>query len=421
MRGPLVRECDVLIVGGGPTGLVLACLLAMDGVDVAVLERRTQPQRYSRAIGLHPPALAVLHTLGIEGLALDEGTSVRGGTAYSRGRRLGGLSFEQAWPHRPFVLTLPQNRTEQLLAQRLAHLAPGALRTGWEVTEVSEASTDRSGAQPGVEVTAYPAIRQHGETAARTSWHAKIVVGADGPRSLVRQISGIPTSSRPLKDAYIMGDFAQHTDPLQTGSQTEATAALFLEPAGVVESFPLPGQMRRWVVHTGTELLPESSCELTTLIADRTGQFVDPTTATMISAFHVRRRLAQHMAVDRSLIIGDAAHEVSPIRGQGMTLGWLDALELAPLLTRAIKHDYQLPLQLQENFAAFERRRLAVAQAAAWQAEINMSLGRPMPLPVIAVRDAVLRSLLKTRTRHRLARAFTMRKPLGGPEIRVPR
>lgn len=420
MRDPLVRECDVLIVGGGPTGLVLACLLAMDGVDVAVLERRTQPRRYSRAIGLHPPALAVLHSLGLEGYALDEGTAVRGGTAYSRGRPLGGLSFEQAWPDRPFVLTLPQNRTEQLLAQRLAQLAPRALRTGWEVTDVSEASTASSGTQRRVEVTAHPTIRQHGETAPRTSWQAKIVVGADGPHSLVRQISGIATSSHPLKDAYIMGDFAQHTHPLQTGGQTETTAALFLEPTGVVESFPLPGHMRRWVVHTGAELLPESPLELTTLIADRTGQFVDPTTATMISSFHVRRRLAQHMAVDRSLIIGDAAHEVSPIGGQGMTLGWLDALEVAPLLTQASKHNYQLPLQLQENFLVFERRRLAVAQAAAWQAELNMSLGRPMPFPVLTVRDAVLRRLLKTRIRHRLARAFTMRKPLGGPEIRVP-
>lgn len=100
------HRCDVLIVGGGPTGLVLAGLLAQHGIDVVVLERRTRPRQYSRAIGLHPPALAVLSTLNVEATALAEGLRVVSGTAISRGRRLGSLSFEQAWPERPFVLTL---------------------------------------------------------------------------------------------------------------------------------------------------------------------------------------------------------------------------------------------------------------------------------------------------------------------------
>ncbi|MDN6350990.1 MAG: FAD-dependent monooxygenase, partial [Yaniella sp.] len=128
----------MLIAGGGPAGLVLACLLAMDGVDVVVLERRNQPRTHSRAIGLHPPALAVLNRIGLESFALTEGTRVHAGTAYSRGRRLGALSFEEAWPHRPFVLTLPQNRTEALLSQRLKQLAPGALQSGWELTGFTE-------------------------------------------------------------------------------------------------------------------------------------------------------------------------------------------------------------------------------------------------------------------------------------------
>lgn len=127
MTSSRVRKCEVLITGGGPAGLVLACLLAMDGVDVVVLERRNQPRTHSRAIGLHPPALAVLNRIGLESSALTQGTRVHAGTAYSRGRRLGTLSFEEAWPHRPFVLTLPQNRTEALLSQRLKQLAPGGI------------------------------------------------------------------------------------------------------------------------------------------------------------------------------------------------------------------------------------------------------------------------------------------------------
>src|SRR5699024_1215707 len=98
-------------------------------------------------------------------------------------------------------------------------------------------------------------------------------------------------------------------------------------------SFPLPGRMRRWVAHTGTQLTEECPRVLTELITERTGEQLDSTTSTMISAFHVRRRIAQCMTAGRCVILGDAAHEVSPIGGQGMTLGWLDAIDLAPQLS----------------------------------------------------------------------------------------
>src|SRR5699024_6157614 len=183
------------------------------------------------------------------------------------------------------------------------------------------------------------------------------------------------------------------------------------------ESFPLPGQMRRWVAHTGTALLPESPQFLTEVIAKRTGEQVDPQTATMMSAFGVRRRIAQRMVADRCVLIGDAAHEVSPIGGQGMTLGWPDALELAPLLTDALSGRKTTPLHQQVDFQVFEQTRLAAARATARQAELNMALGRSMSTVTASLRDAALKTVLGTGMRHRLARAFTMRQPLGGAGI----
>lgn len=415
MTSPKVHKCQVLIVGGGPVGLVLACLLALNDIEVAVLERRTQPRQYSRAIGLHPPALAVLHEIGVETAALAEGTRVRTGTAYSRGRRIGSLSFEQAWPARPFVLTLPQNRTEAILRHRLERLAPGALQTGWEVTDIA----DRSGVHVTTRSTAEPS---EAGPAPEARWRADLLIGTDGPHSLVRRTAGIGTRTRALKDTYVMGDFAQHAGQTATAEDSdETTAAIFLEPAGVVESFPLPGKMRRWVAHTGAELVPESAHLLSDLISERTGARVDPATATMVSAFHVRRRLAQRMVADRCVLVGDAAHEVSPIGGQGMTLGWIDALELAPLLSKALAAHDPAPLHQQADFQVFEHTRLAAARATARQAELNMALGRSMPISAAVIRDAALKTVLGTRMRHRLARAFTMRQPLGGAEIHLPR
>lgn len=422
MMSSTQRACEVLIVGGGPAGLVLACLLAKAGVDVVVLERRTHPRHYSRAIGLHPPALEILNLLDLEEAVVAEGVRVHAGTAYSRGRRLGTLSFEHAWPERPFVLTLPQTRTEALLSQRLAQLAPEAFHPGWEVTDIFDPPPDPGGTtgQSGVLVTARSTTNTADRgTVVDRSWRADIVIGADGPHSLVRRIAGITTHSRVLAGNYVMGDFAQHS----SGDMPRAdpTAAIFLEPTGVIESFPLPGQMRRWVAHTGDTLVTESPRVLTELIAERTGESVDPKTSTMISAFQVRRRLALQMAAGRCVLIGDAAHEVSPIGGQGMTLGWLDAFELAPLLTTVLADQNSAPLQKLREFQTFQRTRLATARATAWQAELNMALGQPISVPAAVLRDAALKVVLTTRMRHRLARAFTMRQPLGGVELHIPR
>lgn len=140
----------------------------------------------------------------------------------------------------------------------------------------------------------------------------------------------------------------------------------------------------------------------------------------MMSAFTVRRRIAAQMAAGRCLIIGDAAHEVSPIGGQGMTLGWLDAWHLAPLIVQLLAERTPAPLQHVKALQRFQRIRLSAAQAVARQAELNMALGRPMHSQTAAFRDLTLRAVLATGIRHRLASAFSMRQPLGGLETHIP-
>ncbi|MFW6188124.1 MAG: FAD-dependent oxidoreductase [Actinomycetota bacterium] len=394
--GTSVRACDVLVVGGGSAGLFLGALLARRDVDVVVLERRTEPGTHSRAIGLHPPALAALQVLGMTEAALAEGVPIERGVGRSRGHLLGHLAFDRVRADFPFVLALPQHRTEALLAHRLEELAPGALQRGWEVRDVQDGSgaahvaaarTPVSPAEPGAGTVA--------------GWRARVVVGADGARSTVRARAGIGTRLKPYPDTYLMGDFADTTDD-------RSTAAIHLEPGGVVESFPLPGRVRRWVVHTGS--VPADPCpeDLAALVEHRTGEQLEPASSTMISAFTVRRQLARRMVAGRQVLTGDAAHEISPIGGQGMTLGWLDALALAPLLEQLAADDVGRPLQEIPCFRDFERTRLRAARTAARVAHVNMALGRPVPAPVGRARDVALRGVLGTPLRHRLARTFTM-------------
>ena len=129
---------DVLIVGGGPVGLFLGCLLARSGVSFAVLEKRAAASVHSRAIGIHPPALKALSTVGVAEAMLEAGLRISCGVVRGESGALGELDLRLASAEFPFVLSLPQQKTEELLEARLHQLAPGALRRRSEVEEVQD-------------------------------------------------------------------------------------------------------------------------------------------------------------------------------------------------------------------------------------------------------------------------------------------
>ena len=183
-----------------------------------------------------------------------------------------------------------------------------------------------------------------------------------------------------------------------------AEAVLYFESGGVVESFPLPGGRRRWVAMTDGLATDATSADLAAIIRDRTGVALPPSTDPP-SPFSVRQCLADRMLAGRVALLGDAAHEISPIGGQGMNLGWLDALALAPALAAALAE----PSAGASALAAFDRRRRRSARIAARQAGFNMAMGRPARGVRLGARNAIVRALAVPPARGILARAFTMR------------
>lgn len=364
---------DVVVVGGGPVGMCFGILLTLHGVDAVVLEARPERLGHTRAIGIHPPGLRVLERAGVAEALVREGVRVREGVARSRAS---GRTEEIArLPFDPPVLAVPQWATEEALESRLTALAPGALRRGVRAVRTEEGAG-------GVVVRCVGG----GGATERLDYAGRWVVAADGARSPLRSGLGVPTYGRALPDAYLMGDFAEATDD-------GALAVLHLEAAGIVESFPLPGGVRRWVAHLDEAAVDPSARDLAKAIAERTGADLDPSTCTMLSAFTVTERLAARIVVGHVVLAGDAAHEVSPIGGQGMTLGWLDAEAFAPLIAADLKrHDAEPWI---ETWVAAERERLAAARLAARQARLNMALGRALPPPILAARNAVFRRLYR--------------------------
>lgn len=382
---------DVAIVGAGPVGVFLAVALAQRGIDVVLFEKRSRAHRHSRAIGIHPPSLAALERLGVLEEIVESGVRIDRGVLRIRGREQARLEFASTGAHLPFVVSLPQLDTERILRARLAALAPDALCTGIEVLRVQqEASSVR--------------LELDGEAG---SVRARLVVGADGTSGVVARALGHSAAGRTYPHRFLMGDFADTTGdgPL---------AVLHLHPHGIVESFPLPGERRRWVTHLPTDSGGDSAGAelLARLITERIAPEAspDPATATMTSAFGVRRRILPRMASDdgRLVVIGDAAHEVSPIGGQGMNLGWLDAEALAvraPSVLAALESPSRGGSPL---LGDLERARLRSARAAARLSEFNMTMGRPVSGAGFALRRAVIATAALPPLGRTLARAFTM-------------
>ena len=161
-------------------------------------------------------------------------------------------------------------------------------------------------------------------------------------------VSPFPGNAYP--DTYLMGDFADSTE-------LGADAGIYLTDVGLVESFPLPGGKRRWVAKTDTYLPAPTPEMLARLVLERLEHRLPTHTNTMLSAFGVQSYLAKTFVSGRILLAGDAAHVLSPIGGQGMNLGWLDAAAAAAALDEILNKQAE-PDEVLRSFDA-QRRRAA--------------------------------------------------------------
>ena len=362
-----MNDSQVIIIGAGPVGLMLANFLGDQGIPVLVLDRRVTSPPTSQAIGVTPPSLHLFAKLGLDEALIGQGIQIQDCHVHGQSGYLGCASFRKIDPPHPFILSLPQRLHMQALEERLARLPCVALRRGVEVLDVRD-STDQQAAI---------CLTDKGE------FRGSYIIGCDGHRSLVRERIGTKIRRVDYGCHFMMGDFEDH-------SGLGPEAHLWFTATGAVESFPLPQGLRRWIVQTAQ---PETTGDfggISRLVLQRTGHDLPVEQQQNQTSFSPWRLDCRQYYRGRLILCGDAAHVMSPIGGQGMNTGWADAEFLAEALAGILQGRYQAAPVL----GAYEKHRREAAGVAAGRAARGMWLGTWTGLPASRLRDFIMRHCL---------------------------
>ncbi|MFJ8733197.1 rifampin monooxygenase [Streptomyces bauhiniae] len=300
---------DVIVVGGGPTGLMLAGELRLAGVGVVVLERLAEPSSQSRGRGLHARSVEVMDQRGLLDRFLAESEKFQVGGLF------GGIM--KPWPDRldtahPYGLATPQAVTERLLGAWARELG-AEIRRGQEVVALSQ---DADGVTVGL--------------ADGTDLRARYAVGCDGGRSTVRKLLGVGFPGEPASVETLLGDMEATEDPATIAAVVEEVRKTQLRFGLAPDVDGQQGLYRVIVPADGVseDRAAPTLAEFRQQLRAVAGTDFGVHSPRWLSRFGDATRQAERYRVGRVLLAGDAAHIHPPAGGQGLNLGVQDAFNL---------------------------------------------------------------------------------------------
>jgi len=317
-------NAEVLVVGAGPTGLMLANELARRGVRAQIIDRHSGPAQQSRAMAVQARTLEIYSKLGIAEHALARGKRGNGANMWANGRRtaripLGEIGRDVS-PF-PYVLMLGQDENERIMGDRLSDWG-ASVQWNTELVAITQ--------EPG-HVTA--TLRQPDGSSRKVA--VAYVAGCDGGRSAVRELSGITFPGAPYEQVFFVADTEA------TGPMVQEELNVYLWRDGFHLFFPMRGTDRWRVIG----ILPKNLRardnlrfeEVIPVVRQEAGAELSFKSCSWFSTYRIHHRCAERFRDRRCFLLGDAAHVHSPAGGQGMNTGLQDAYNLAWKLALVIR------------------------------------------------------------------------------------
>jgi 2-polyprenyl-6-methoxyphenol hydroxylase-like FAD-dependent oxidoreductase len=384
-----VEQTTCCVVGGGPAGMMLALLLARQGVPVTLLESHRDFDRDFRGDTIHPSTLEVLDQIGLADrlLEIPHGTMrtmriVTPEGAYTLG------NFQALRTRFPYVAMLSQSLFLDFLAKEAGQYPGFRLVLGANVQRL---------------VTEDGAVRGVRYRDADNRWHevrAALTVAADGRFSKIRSLAGLtPIKTAPPMDVVWFRLPRRADDPRDTGTiyvHGGSLAVLLERPDEWQVGFVIVKGGFQELRAAGIEGLRQSMSELVPWLADRVHTLEDWKQVSVLAVESSRLPCWHQPGL---LLIGDAAHVMSPVGGVGINYAIQDAVEAANLLAEPLKNGHvtdgdlaavqrrrELPVRAIQRMQGLMQRKIAAPALA----------GRPFKLPLplrIALRLPLLRNL----------------------------
>ena len=382
---------DILIVGAGPTGLVLALWLTRLGVRVRIIDKTAEPGTASRALAVQARSLEHYAQVGLADIIVSRGRKILAVNLWAAGRHAARAEFagmgEGISPF-PYALIYPQDEHEQLLVDSLAAL-------GIKV----ERQTELLGFE---EVDGHVTARIRLPNGVTDICHAEYIAGCDGAHSTVRDVCGVGFAGGIYAHLFYVAD-VEADGPAING---EIHAAL--DETDFLAVFPLAHPGRARLVGTVRDEAVVRGANLTWQdVSQRVIEWmrIDVARVNWFSTYRVHHRVADRFSAGRAFLVGDAAHIHSPVGGQGMNTGIGDAVNLAWKLAAVVKGEAQPALlsTYETERMAFARRLVATTDRAFTAVTSDSLTARivrlqvvPRVLPLVFQFDAARRFLFRT-------------------------
>jgi 2-polyprenyl-6-methoxyphenol hydroxylase-like FAD-dependent oxidoreductase len=355
-------DTQVIVVGAGPVGLLLAAELRLAGADTIVLERRATPTTESRASTLHARTMEIFDSRGLLGALDDPPHEPRG--------HFGGLAMDLTLPGPfPGQWKVLQTRTERVLQDRA--LALGAqLRRGHEL--IGLGTTD-----------GHVEVLVAGPDGTRGRLRAGYLVGCDGADSTVRRLAGLEFPGQGAQRELLRADVAGLDIPNRRFERHET---------GMAVAARRPDGVTRVMVHEfGRDARPRTAEPSFGEVADAwkrtTGEDISAGRPLWLNAFDDTSRQAAAYRSGRILLAGDAAHQQMPIGGQALNLGLQDAFNLGWKLAAEVTGS--APAGLLDTYHA-ERHAVGRGVLAGIRAQATLLLGGAEAEPLRSLMSELL-------------------------------